>query len=177
MMKSVKFRTAAKVIFTIGWLAFILSSITYCVLCMPEVLNLPFEWQYLAITAGGALLIVIVAGILLAFGDYAEKQEDLEFRLMEAQAIADASEAERIAAELMALEAQAAREETPAQAPRKKILPLSKKDVSTAKKVGKVLIPVVAVCILGGLTVRAAKKHSKNKKKAAVRRAIFDLLD
>ncbi len=171
-MKSVRLRIAAKLILVIGLLACFLGSAAYCVLTMPETFNLPFDWRYLAITGGAALLFIIISMILLGCSKSAEAREELEMRLMEAQALAEAAEADRVAAELLAAEAQSKE----CCKKRKTLLPLSREDAEAAKKVGKVILPIAAVCLIGGLAIRSAKKRAKRKRQATVRRALYEFL-
>ena len=42
-MKSIRLRIAAKIVMFVGLAACILGAGIYCVLCMPEVLNIPFD--------------------------------------------------------------------------------------------------------------------------------------
>ncbi|MBQ9761257.1 MAG: hypothetical protein IJW16_07905 [Clostridia bacterium] len=64
MYKSMKLRTAAKLISCIGLIACLIGCAAYCVLCLPEVMNLPFEWLYIIIDLA-AMFVFVLVGVLL----------------------------------------------------------------------------------------------------------------
>ncbi len=61
MLKSVRYRNDAKLIFGIGLLLCALGCGTYGILLIPAVKGLKFEWEYIAIAVGLALVFTLVA--------------------------------------------------------------------------------------------------------------------
>lgn len=71
-MKSLRLRIAAKLVMFIGLASCMLGAGIYCVLCMPEVLNLPFNLSYLLIVGSAAIVFVLVSVILHICANRAE---------------------------------------------------------------------------------------------------------
>ena len=166
-MKSVRLRIAAKLVWVFGLLACLIGCCTYAVLCMPEVLNLPFEWMYIAVAGALAVVFIIIALILSAASKSAAKVEELEARLLEEAALAAVEEQEM---EILPEE----EEETPAlpKTVTEKVLAkmhLKPEALTLAKKAATVVVPVVATCVVAGMISKAKQK----KKKETARQAFY----
>ncbi len=59
-----KLRTAAKLISCIGLIACLVGCAGYCILSLPEVMNLPFEWLYIIIDVA-VMFVFVLVGVLL----------------------------------------------------------------------------------------------------------------
>ena len=163
-MKSVRLRIAAKLVWVFGLLACLIGCCTYAVLCMPEVLNLPFEWMYIAVAGALAVVFIIIALILSAASKSAAKVEALEARLLEEAALAAVEEQE--------MEILPEEEEAPAlpQTVTEKVLAkmhLKPEALTLAKKAATVVVPVVATCVVAGMISKAKKKKKQEKARQA----------
>ncbi len=74
MNKSVKLRVAAKLILCIGVIACVLGCAAYCVLSLPEVMNLPFSWMYVIIVAAAMVFFIVLSIILNAIANAVERK-------------------------------------------------------------------------------------------------------
>ena len=170
-MKSVRLRIAAKLVWVFGLLACVIGCGVYAVLCLPQVLNLPFEPMYLYAAGVAAVVFIIIAIILSAASKAAARDEELEAAWLEEMALA--AQAEREAAE--AVEAVEIPVEEAATPVTKKItdkvlakLHLKPEALTLAKKAAIVAVPVVATCM-----VNRAIRKSKAKKEQEKRRQAF----
>lgn len=74
MNKSVKLRIAAKLILCLGVLACVIGCAAYCVLSLPEVMNLPFSWMYIIIVGAAMVFFILLSIILSAAANAAERR-------------------------------------------------------------------------------------------------------
>lgn len=168
-MKSVRLRIAAKLLWVFGLLACLIGCGVYAILCLPEVLNLPFEPLYLAAAGILAILIWIIAIILSAASKSATHKEELEARLLEEAALAAVEEQEIEIApeeegEKVAVEVAAPKSLT------EKVLAkmhLKREALTLAKKAAVVVVPVVATCVVAGAVSKAKKKKQQAKNRQA----------
>ncbi len=163
-MKSVRLRIAANLVMILGLLSAFLGSTAYCVICMPEVLNIPFHWEYLALVAIGVLLILFVS---IALHVAANRARSLE---KEDEASEDTAEYEGLEAEIAQESeenANEAEEETAVcESPTKKQKkPLSKKAVKTVAIAAGIAIPIAVAGVAAIALIRSKKKKQAKKKK------------
>lgn len=164
-MKSVRLRIAAKLVWVFGLLACIIGCGVYAILCLPEVMNLPFEPMYLAAAGAAAALFVIISIILSASGKVAARNEEAEAAWLEEMALA--AQAEEIPEEVT--EVEIAPEELPA--PQKltdKVLAklrLKPEALVVAKKAAVVAVPVVAACVITRAAMKAKAKKEQDKRR------------
>ena len=166
-MKSVRLRIAAKLLWVFGLLACLIGCGTYAILCLPEVLNLPFEPLYLAAAGILALLIWIVAAILAAASKRAARAEELEARLLEEEAALAAVEEQEM--EICPEEETAVAETAPKKLTEKVLakLHLKPEALTLAKKAATVVVPVVATCVVAGMISKSKKKKAQEKNRQA----------
>lgn len=114
MSKSGKLRLAAKLIGIIGCVACLIGGAAYCVLTLPEIVNIPFEMIYVIID-GAAFVVFLAVSIILSLVarsiDRREKRAEevaLAAEPAEAEALAAAEQAEAEAKALALSEAEAA---------------------------------------------------------------------
>lgn len=74
MNKSVKLRIAAKLILCIGVIACVIGCAAYCVLSLPEVMNLPFSWMYIIVVGAAMVFFILLSIILSAAANAAERR-------------------------------------------------------------------------------------------------------
>lgn len=162
-MKSIRLRIAANLVLFISLFAALVGCGVYALFCLPAMLNLPFEWKYLAITGAGFVVCAIIALILAAASRSAAKKEEEEARILEATLIAEA--------EALAAAEKEAAEELCEEEPKKIKLPkairrikaCSKPTAAIAIEVGKIAIPVVAACAVTSMIIKS--KHRKQKER------------
>ena len=166
-MKSTRLRIAARLVMWLGLVSCVLGAGTYCVLCMPEVMNLPFDWRYLATVGAGLIVFILISAILHVCASHAQntveaycEKEEVE-DVMAEMAVEpveeiEAEEKEELPVELE-IEEETEEEDVLPEEPKKKSL-LPKDKVKLVKLVAIVTVPVVLTCV-------AAISASKSKKK------------
>lgn len=75
-MRSVRLRIAAKTVLFLGLASCLLGTGIYCVLCMPEVMNIPMNLTYLWIVGCVAVIFALVSAILHACATAAERSQN-----------------------------------------------------------------------------------------------------
>lgn len=176
-MKSTRLHAAARTILLVGFFACLAGCGIYAVLCLPETIDLVFEWRYPAITGVAFLVCLLISVILGAAGKRAAKREAIEARMLEEALLAKARERAEAAAAKKAAEEQARAEEEARKAAEAKantpsmlrrIKACAKPTAALAVEAGKVLIPVVTV-----LAISSAVRKSRQRKKQAQNRQAF----
>lgn len=192
MNKSTKLRIAAKLVGVIGVLACLIGCAVYCVLCMPEVLNLPFSWLGILIDFVMLAVCVFVAVMLNVAANSAEAEEMMALeaataaeaaaaaaeaaaREAEAQALAEAEAAAEAAARAEAEAAAAEKQATligqiRAQIPEETLAKIDRV-VEVVKANTDVLVPAAVVCTAAVVVAKARKE----RKRAKMRNAFFKL--
>ncbi|MBQ9131988.1 MAG: hypothetical protein IJX62_05925 [Clostridia bacterium] len=166
-MKSVRLRIAAKLLWVFGLLACLIGCGVYAILCLPEVLNLPFEPLYLAAAGILAILIWIIAIILSAASKSAARAEEMEARLLEEAALAAVEEQEM---EIVPEDEEVAVEVAAPKSLTEKVLAkmhLKPEALTLAKKAAVVVVPVVATCVVASAMSKAKKKKQQAKNRQA----------
>lgn len=188
----------AKIVGYVGVISCVLGALAYLILTQPEVLNIPFEWLYLAAVGAGAVIFLIIAlminssakGYLFLADQIEEKRQEDERKLVE-QVKVDALTLDRLRAATEANAAEASykaeentqKENEPVKKKTVKIgnieLPeMPKLSEDTKKKIhkiapfaaaGAIVVTVVAIS-------RAQKKSAAIKRSAALRREFFNWL-
>ena len=178
-MKSIRLRIAAKIVMFVGLAACILGAGTYCVLCMPEVLNIPFDLTYLLIVGCAALIFVLVSLILHVCANTAELSLDEYAKTEDAEeALADIAVNPPEDIQLFPSEEEVEiPEETPEEEekPEKKsLLPADK--VKLIKTAAIVAVPTVLACVIAISSAKKKKRkkiEQERKEKEANRQAFY----
>lgn len=163
-MKSTRLRIAANLVLFISLFAALIGCGLYALFCLPAMLNLPFRWEYLAITGIGFVVCAIIALILAGASRSAAKKEEEEARLLEAALVAEAealAAAEKEAEEALCEEKTAKKIKLPKAI--RRIQACAKPTAAAAIEVGKIALPVVAACTVTAMVIKA--KHRKQKEK------------
>ena len=165
-MKSVRLRIAAKLVWVLGLLSCIIGSGVYALLCLPEVLNLPYQPLYFAAAGAAAVVYTIIAIILSAASKAAARDEALEAAWLEEMALA-AQAAEEAA---QATEVEIPAEEAPAT--KKKLtdrvlakMHLKPEALTLAKKAAAIAVPVVATCIVNRAVAKSRAKKAQDRRR------------
>ena len=160
-MKSVRLRIAAKLTLSIGLLSCLVGALIYCLICLPEVWNMPFEWSQLFLVAAIAIMALLASVLLLLCGQAAEKKEQAEKSLLKAQAQADTTN----------------QDEEPliedCETQRKPLL--SKKQAAVTKVVLQIALPVLIACVGSAVLASRAKKKEAKKNKQKKEKALKTL--
>jgi hypothetical protein len=90
MYKAMKLRTAAKLISCIGLIACLVGCAGYCILSLPEVMNLPFEWLYIIIDVAVMFVFVLVGVLLNLRANAIDRRNDMVGE--EVEGVADENE-------------------------------------------------------------------------------------
>lgn len=176
-MKSTRLHIAAKTVLLVSLLAGIIGCGIYAVLCLPETIDLVFNWRYPAAVGAAFLFCLLISLILGAASRHAARREAAEARLLEEALLAKAreraeAEAAKKAEEEAALAEEEARKaaEAKANAPTalRRIKAYAKPTAALAIEVGKIVVPVVTV-----LAISSAIRKSKQRKKQAQNRQAF----
>lgn len=169
MLKSVKYRSDAKLVLGIGLLICALACAAYGVLMIPEVKGIEFQWEYLAIIGGAALLFVLVSIYLFcraaAWARKERKEEELQENHLELAV--ESEEGSLLANGVIKIQVPES-VDCKAGATLKGRLP-EKLDMETMKKVGMVAVPIVAACAV----VAAVSSNAKYKKQAKRRKQFY----
>ena len=188
--KSKRLGVVSRVIGFVGVLACLVGTIAYLLLCMPEVMNIPFEWIYPAATGAGIVLFLIISlciggrsnkfrrmadeieeEIAIEREYMREEEENTIFSYSHLNAMTEAGDAE-------------AKKTAEMNAPEKKtILSVVKSKIppvpENIKKNAKVIAPVAAACtaaIAIAAISSSQKKAAQAKRVAAVRKEFFKWL-
>jgi hypothetical protein len=165
IMKSVRLRIAAKLVWVFGLLACIIGCGVYAVLCLPEVLNLPFEPMYLAAAGIAAALFIIISVILSVASKTAERNEELDAAWLEEMALA--TQAEEPAEEATDVEIVPEEDAAPKKLTEKVLakLHLKPEALVLAKKAATVAVPVVAACVVTRVVMKSKAKKEQEKRR------------
>lgn len=167
MLKSVKYRSDAKMVFGIGLVLCALACAVCAILMIPEVGVLRLQWEYFAIIGGAAVLFVLLSlHLLCRAAAWARKEKREEEALDNNLSLAvetGSAFGVKGAIQIQIPESIACKPET------KKIRLPKKINAETLKKVGMVAIPAVAVCA----AVAAVSSNVKYKKMARRRRQFY----
>ncbi len=175
MLKSVKYRTDAKMIFGFGLLICAIACAVYGILTLPEVKGIPFDWKYIIMIACAAGVFALIALIFLCKSNAWAKKEET-FEVMEentdAAVCCETCPARIVNKDpiIIELPESIACSNQPSE-PEKKIE--IKVDMKKLKKVGMVAIPAAAVAV----TAVAAAVASNNAKKARKDKRRQDVID
>ncbi len=193
-MKSIRLRLAAKIVLFLGLASTIIGAGAYCIICMPEVLNVPFEWHYLLIVGIAAAVCTLISAILFACANAATDADELSTAVLEddkEEETADAMAALAVEPEEEAtvptedaveinVEEEAPAEYIEPEPPTKKKSLIPKEKLPTVKKIALIAIPVViAGTALTVAIVKGKKKRQlerERKEKEMLRRAIYQWL-
>lgn len=171
----------------VGVFACMVGAIVYLLLTQVETMNLPFEWLYLAITGGAAVVFLIVA---ICIGNTASAYRCLADEIEAERVAAEEALAEQAKAELLALHTlNAAIEANGAEVkqdmqnakPKRTFLPdvkLPEVPEKIKKNVHKI-VPVAAICtaIVAATAIKSAQKNAAAaKRSAAARKEFFNWL-
>ena len=183
--KSLKLRMAAKLVGCIGLIACMIGCAVYCILSLPEVMNIPFDWRYLLIDVAVMFVFVLVSILLTAGAVTAERKALMQ---AEADAIAEAIAAaeaveeeaceEEVCEEACEEEACEVVEEVPAtkyaavvakirsKIPEDKLVVIDKA-TAVVKDNAKVIVPVASACVAAMVVtkVSANKRHARNRRR------------
>ena len=183
--KSLKLRMAAKLVGCIGLIACMIGCAVYCILSLPEVMNIPFDWRYLLIDVAVMFVFVLVSILLTAGAVTAERKALMQAEadaIAEAIAAAEAVEEEACeeACEEEACEEEACEvvEEVPAtkyaavvakirsKIPEDKLAAIDKA-TAVVKDNAKVIVPVASACVAAMVVtkVSANKRHARNRRR------------
>ena len=167
-MRSVRLSLIAKLTLNIGLLSCIIGACTYCAICMPEVLNIPFDWRYLAVVGVAALGFTVVSAILFSRARAAAEEEAraAEEARLEAQALEDATAADCDVC------AEPCEEDND--------IPTSSGRNAVIKVVALIVLPVAIACVSGFLASKSAKKKvekQQQKKKEKALKALKKYLE
>ena len=186
--KSLKLRMAAKLVGCIGLIACMIGCAVYCILSLPEVMNIPFDWRYLLIDVAVMFVFVLVSILLNAGAVTAERKALMqaeEDALAEAAAAAEALEEEACEevceeepCEACEEEACEVVEEVPAtkyaavvakirsKIPEDKLVVIDKA-TTVVKDNAKVIVPVASACVAAMVVtkVSANKRHARNRRR------------
>ncbi|MBQ2735221.1 MAG: hypothetical protein IJF33_05250 [Clostridia bacterium] len=169
MLKSVKYRSDAKLILGLGLLLCALACAAYGILMIPEVKGIKFQWEYLAIIGGAALLFVLVSIHLFcraaAWARKERKEEAVQENNLDLAVESDDESALMEGAIMIQVPASV---DCKAGVSSKVKLP-EKINMETVKKVGMVAVPIVAACAV----VAALSSNSKYKKQAKRRKQFY----
>ena len=170
MLKSVRYRNDAKLILGIGLVLCALGCAVYGVLLIPAVKGIKFQWEYLAIAAGVAMIFVLISLYMLCLSSAWAKREKKKEALQAEENLGLA--VENLSAEALYGE-NAVMIEVPASVDCARAPIVTEKldvklNVATVKKVAKIAVPVVAALALG-----AALASNANHAKQAKRRKQF----
>ncbi len=167
-MKSVRLSLIAKLILNIGLLSCIIGACAYCAICMPEVLNIPFDWRYLVAVGIAALVFVVISAILFSCARAAAEEEKraAEEARLEAQALEDAAAADDDICEAPCEEDN----DVPSSGGRNAVI----------KVVALIVLPVAIACVSGFIASKSAKKKvekQQQKKKEKALKALKKYLE
>jgi len=172
MLKSVRYRSDAKLILGIGLVLCALASCVYGILLIPAVKGIKFEWEYLAIIGGVALVFVLISVYLFcraAAWARKETQEkvmyenpDCAVELIRAGTVVEGSFAGALKVQIPQSINCKERERVARKAP-------AKINLETVKKVAKVVVPVAVTCI----AVAAISTNSQYRKQERRRRQLY----
>ena len=169
MLKSVRYRSDAKLILGVGLVLCALACAAYGILMIPEVKGIDFQWEYLAIIGGAAVLFVLISVYLFCraavWARRERKEEELQDSCLEL-AVEETGETSPVEGAILIRipESVDCRE----RAPKKLKLP-EKINMETVKKVGKVAVPVAAACAV----VAMASSNAKYRKQAKHRKQLY----
>ena len=185
--KAKRMSLISRLIGFVGVFACMAGAIVYLLLTQVETMNLPFEWLYLAITGGAAVVFLIVA---ICIGNtanaYMRLADEIEAERLEAErALAEQAKAELLALNTLNAVIEANSAETKQDMlnakPKRKFLPdvkLPEVPESVKKNVHKI-VPVAAVCtaIVAATAIKSAQKNAAAaKRSAAARKEFFNWL-
>ncbi len=178
----------SKVLSFIALFAGIAGALVYLILSQPDVLNIPFDWMYLAIDAAAMIVLLIVAGCIKgAAKANARKAEALEPEVDETEIeepkidiyALDREQLDAIS-EAYAIEKAGPKVEKQPKKFGKITLPqIPEKVKTTVKDNADKIIPVAAICtaIVAGMCISSSKKKAAARKRsAAARRDFFNWL-
>ena len=168
MLKSVRYRSDAKLILGIGLVLCALASCVYGILLVPSVKGIKFEWEYVAIIIGAALIFILLSVFFFCKASACARKERRE------QAMRDnldcAVEPEPAGSVLEGAVMIRVPESIDCKKRERATLKLPEKvDWVKVKKVGKVVVPVAAVCV----AVAAVSSNAKYRKQAKRRKQFF----
>lgn len=184
-MKSIRLRIAARLVMWLGLVSCVLGAGAYCVICMPEVLNLPFDWRYLVAVGACLIIFILVSAILHVFANHAqnsleaycekEEVEDVMAEMsVEPKEELEEEEKEELAVDF-ASEEEPEKEPEAKEAPKKKFA-FPKEKLKLIKAIAIVGVPVVVSCVTA-ISVAKSKKKKKIEKdrreKEANRQAFY----
>ncbi len=160
MQKSVRYRSDAKMILGIGLLLCAIACAVYGVLLIPAVKGIKFEWEYLAIIGGAAVLFALISLYLLCLSNACARREEKLEAMRRNTELAVEPEPEQESGEstpCLTLEIKAGVDCTKGD-------PLKKLDAEKLKKIGSIAVPVAAVAV-AALAIRSNSKYARRAKK------------
>ena len=164
MLKSVRYRSDAKLILGIGLVLCALGCAVYGILLIPAVKGVKFEWEYLAIAAGMALIFVLISLYMLCLSRVWAKREKKQETLQD-ENLALAVESNCVGCEGAVL-IRIPESINCTDAPVQKIKLPKKINMEIVKKVGMIAVPVAAACVVAAALASNAKyaKQAKRRK-------------
>ena len=183
--KAKRLRLVSKILRGITLFAGLVGALVYSILSQPEVLNIPFEWLYLAIDGVAMVALLIVSACI---GNSAKTHEARADEIEDAYLIEQELLAEQEREELLSLETLEAVSEAYAiesagpKAPKtvRKIGPVTIPEVpEKVKKNANKIIPVAAaatVAVAAACVASSKKKKEEAKRTSAIRRDFFNWL-
>ena len=177
MMKSDRFRNAAKLVLGIGLIVCALACAVYGALMIPVIKGVPFQWEYLALIGFVAVLVLLVSLILFGIAKSEEEHElpeaeEDEERLARASVEVTFSVPSKPSKKLtnaqkaVVASVDCTGDTKPALSLKKLSLPCDKEML---KKIGMIAVPTVAV----GLVVWSVSANIKQAKRAKRRRQFY----
>ncbi len=166
MMKSDRFRSAAKLVLGFGLVLCALACATYGVLMIPAVMGLTFHWEYLALVGFAAVLFMLVSLILFGIAKGEAESEALSDTVVETVAPASVEvtfpeqkkQGAPYAITCVKVDAKSSPKKVTFQC-----------DKALLKKIGMIAVPTVAV----GLIAWSVSNNIQNAKKAKRRRQVY----
>ncbi len=167
MLKSVRYRNDAKIIFGVGLVLCALACVVYGVLMLPAVKGVEFQWEYLAIIGGTAVAFALASLLFCCIGAAYASREKREEEAQEQNLALAVEPLEVVPTPCEKI----AETEAPASVDCTENDPLAKNPLLSldVKKAAKIAVPAVAACVL----ISACSKNAKYAKQAKKRKDLY----